>query len=256
MRASIVASIFLSVVAASVLTACDRAAELYPDVARKSYYDTWAPPGIFVGETFAAQLRNQFAEIVSFHQSSREFNELSVILSELPRPIPHFGSTTQTSAVPSVTPIDPFPWPTFPAWKFDPPNRITASFFDDDFWVGFEKGVIAFLENTESSSPYPSRISVSDELKAALNSRFQLTKECTGYEEGDMSELAINLAAIPIPCATESGKCWGTYDTPNVISIGKISWVVRHEFVHYLLWRNTGDPDGGHTSSFFESCVE
>lgn len=89
-----------------------------------------------------------------------------------------------------------------------------------------------------------------------LEQEFLDTVECTGLE-GSFWDVAIFLMPPPTFACTGNnlnGKmCYGEFVKPNKILLAdNNSW--RHEVIHYLLYKNTGDLDPDHESELFGEC--
>ncbi len=89
-----------------------------------------------------------------------------------------------------------------------------------------------------------------------LEQEFVETVECSGLD-GNFWDVAIFLIPPPsFACAGDNLKgkiCYGEFVRPNKIFLAdRFSW--RHEIIHYLLYKNTGDLDPGHQSELFGKC--
>lgn len=101
--------------------------------------------------------------------------------------------------------------------------------------------------------PPPVGIYVDSTAEAWLRDRFYAVKACAGMEKGEYEDLTVVLMPPLFPCPYYADGCSGEYVSPSTIKLGSV-WMLPHEAVHYLLWRNTGDADAAHKSPLFEQC--
>lgn len=91
------------------------------------------------------------------------------------------------------------------------------------------------------------------ETMTRLEQKFYQAKACTGLRIGDFRDLEIILMPPRFSCPYYFFGCRGEFNSPNTIKVGTIG-IMKHETVHYLLYRNTGNADGEHRSPLFERC--
>jgi hypothetical protein len=126
---------------------------------------------------------------------------------------------------------------------------------------GCSSGSAADLEGTALASPDPqpaSGIHLDKSYTDLLEREFNRTVECTSLA-GNFWEVAVFLYPPPqFECTggNNAGKlCYGEFMEPNKILLARTtSW--RHEVIHYLLYKNTGDLDPDHHSPLFIKCSE
>lgn len=86
-----------------------------------------------------------------------------------------------------------------------------------------------------------------------LQEQFYQVKACGQFEQGEFEELTVSFTAPVFPCPYYPAGCEGEYVPPVSIKLGSYrSW--RHEVVHHLLYKNTGDADTWHASDLFGRC--
>lgn len=91
-------------------------------------------------------------------------------------------------------------------------------------------------------------------LAEYLETSFNEAKACTGFTEGLYEELTVVMMQPQFPCRWYEAGCSGEFVTPNTIKLGS-PYVWKHEVLHFLLYRNTGESDSGHTNALFWDCV-
>lgn len=261
MRAAL---LFVLSISALLLSACEIEIE-YPDFHSNTKTTApWATPGTYVDERLATYMEEVFDAYVP--DSEKKFRDMAIELTALPpSSMPAYevyASSTRVLELPN--PTDPLPphdtvlpwWNSVPWWRLEPPNKVVISFFHDPVWQ-FESvlgaAFSAFAADQSAEPAFPADIMVSDALKKRLASLFDETKTCTGFSDGEFADLAVYL--MPPSFLYEGETVLGQFYAQNKILTGDREWVARHEFVHYFLWKNTGDADGSHASSFFQDCI-
>jgi hypothetical protein len=81
-----------------------------------------------------------------------------------------------------------------------------------------------------------------------LENIYTQVEECTGVSAPDPFVILLPQGSLP------NGWFGETLNTPSLVLIGSVPMslnVPRHEFIHYLLFVETGDGDATHTSKFF-----
>lgn len=106
----------------------------------------------------------------------------------------------------------------------------------------------------EEASAGKAGLFIDDSTSDFLKSEFDDTKICTQFENGAFEDVSVVLMPPVFPCKHYPGGCSGEYANPNHLKIGSL-YVWRHEVIHYLLDLNTGDPDAGHQSDLFKTCI-
>ncbi|NOY84303.1 MAG: hypothetical protein GXO96_05715 [Nitrospirae bacterium] len=95
---------------------------------------------------------------------------------------------------------------------------------------------------------------IDDSTTTFLKTEFDDTKACAKFENGAFEDVSIAIMPPTFPCKHYAGGCSGEYVNPNHLKVGSL-YVWRHEVIHYLLDLNTGDPDAGHRSDLFKTCI-
>lgn len=104
-----------------------------------------------------------------------------------------------------------------------------------------------------SSETMPSGLFIDSSAEQWMRDRFEEVQICTGIEEGEYNDLSIILMPPLFPCPHYTDGCSGEYVRPNSFKIGALSlW--RHEVIHFLLDKKTGDEDRNHKNSLFWQC--
>lgn len=223
---------------------------------------TWYTPGTYVDERLVAYMEDVFLRYVP--ASEKKFSDLAVEFTALaPRP-----EVTPSVSASAVNPRDPLPpnrppttpwWDSVPGWRLESPNKVVISFYYDVWELESVLGAAfsAFAADQSTEPPIPADIMVSDALKKRLAHLWDETKICTGYSAGEVTDLAIYLMPPKFFCEVNGGQmCDGYYTSPNTVLIGDREWVSKHEFIHYILWKNTGNADGAHASPLFQDCTQ
>lgn len=86
-----------------------------------------------------------------------------------------------------------------------------------------------------------------------LRDQFNSVKACAGFERGSFEDLTVVIMPPTFPCPYYPDGCNGEFVSPATIKMGS-AYIFRHEVIHYLLYRNTGDADPEHRSDLFEKC--
>ncbi|MBI2049175.1 MAG: hypothetical protein HYT29_01960 [Parcubacteria group bacterium] len=204
-------------------------------------------------------------EVLTAYVPDGEFSELAIELTASNPPSSSSVSQSVNSSLSLPNPTDPLPpgdvlwqpwWNLVPGWRLTTPNKVIISFFHDPTWE-FETilgaAFSAFAASQSAETAFPAGITVSDALTQRLATLWDETKICSGYPQGEFGDLAVYLMPPVFPCGDEA--CSGYFSAQNLLKTGDQEWIVKHEFIHYLLWRNTGDADGSHTNSLFKDCV-
>ncbi len=228
-----------------LLSACKEETKDVVQVTKEGPELKWAIPGIYVGGTMV------------------DYTE-EVYLRYLPRNMLFSADSGRFAdfADLSIEFTAPFADGELP-WRALPPNKIAVSFFGFDENSEYENrkfelilaSAFSALRNTRSDNPpFPAGFTVSDTLTDYFAILWSKTKTLSGYQNGEFDDLAVYLNPPVFHCIFVNASCNGLYITPNSIVLGGEEPIACHEFVHYLLWRNTGDPDSDHKSSLFGKC--
>ena len=183
-------------------------------------------PGYYAHPDLLAKMQTDFDEEATQAQSKKSFSELSIVF----------------------VPYDPF----IGFWLFIEPNTIELAIpVYSNFWKAAAR---QYLLSNAIAPLSQSGIFFSERLINQWAIRFQKTKACTGFRHGEFQNLVIWAMTPSFPCSFYGGFCGGLYESPNEIFLGYSSFD-KHEFIHFLLWVNTGDDDSNHQSPFFVTCV-
>jgi|GEM_PF-1999478 len=107
--------------------------------------------------------------------------------------------------------------------------------------------------NLSAAPAAPAGIVVDSTTEQFFKSAFDETKACTGLTQGTYEDLSVVMMPLTFACPYYPSGCSGEFSEPNIVKVGTLlTW--RHELVHYLLFRNTGDPDQYHHSPLFTTC--
>ncbi|HKZ40482.1 MAG TPA: hypothetical protein VJ044_05935 [Candidatus Hodarchaeales archaeon] len=82
---------------------------------------------------------------------------------------------------------------------------------------------------------------------------FAKVEECTQLKGEPFETLHIEVHPYDFKCQWGSGFCSGEFREPNRIDIS-LTMSARHEFIHKILFDNTGDSDPDHKSPLFKQC--
>ena len=174
-------------------------------------------------------MKQDFEEVAREEQSSKKFSGLRIEF------VPFKGSF-----------IDNFIF-----WQFIAPNKIELT---TPVGPSTRKDAVReYLRSEDNNSLFPPGIFFSQDLIDYLEDIYQEVKECTG-KSGKFRHLDIGIMPHRFSCS-DSNVASGCFISPNNILLG-LTWGItpRAEFLHELLWRNTGDADKEH-QEFFDSCV-
>ena len=183
-------------------------------------------PGYYAHPDLLAKMQADFDEEAAQAQSPKSFSELTIVF------------------VPCMFQF------CFP--QFIPPNEIEIAI--PVFSVFWKAEVEQYLLSNVIAPLSPPGIFFSERLINQWATRFQETKTCTGFLRGEFQSLTIWAMLPSFPCPFFDGFCGALYQPPNEIFLGH-SFLDKHEFIHFLLWVNTGDDDSNHQSPFFVTCV-
>jgi len=121
---------------------------------------------------------------------------------------------------------------------------------------GSRSGVVDPTDITAPSIVTEKGVYVDKSYFDKLEKEFNETVACTGLE-GNFWDVSVFLMSPPsFPCNGDNLKgkiCYGEFIRPNKILLGTPS-VWKHEVIHYLLYKNTGNLDPDHESELFRDC--
>ena len=187
-----------------------------------------APPGYYFDEKLIIQMQEDFDDVAWQEKESsppdppwaeKSFSELNIV----------------------------FTLDDFDIWRFIAPNRNEIAL--PVYSLSWKWAVREFLRNKESHRPFSSGIFLSLRFIKHIEARYQEVKKCTGFAVGEFRKLAIWITLPHFHCSFKR-RCVGLYISPNEIYLGQ-SNIAGHEFVHALLWQNTGEVDAKHRSPLF-----
>lgn len=95
---------------------------------------------------------------------------------------------------------------------------------------------------------------------SSLDQSFLDTKQCLGVTTSVPSDIYVELKEpySAFPCVPLPNGCGGLFDLDNgepVITVTADMVRLKHEYIHYMLYYTTGDPDSGHTTNNFDRCA-
>ncbi len=105
-----------------------------------------------------------------------------------------------------------------------------------------------------TGDPTPAGVFLDSTLTPHLKTAFDEVKACTQLPEGSFAEATVIVMPPTFVCQWHDGQCSGEFVPPNTIKLGS-PYVWKHEVIHFLLYRNTGQSDPTHQSPFFQTCV-
>ena len=103
-------------------------------------------------------------------------------------------------------------------------------------------------------SASPAGMYIDSTTENYLKTMFEETKECSELSEGTFKEISVVIMPPVFPCRYYDNGCGGEYREPNLVKLGSY-YVWRHEVIHYLLYKNTGQSDANHESELFKNCT-
>lgn len=106
---------------------------------------------------------------------------------------------------------------------------------------------------TQGGIPFRDDIGGYDNYMDVIDDAYEETASCMGlWAEPDL----IVVVSSDVPAGANAMTA-NMQDDTSVVLIRPVFWyykALQHEFVHHILNRVTGDPDGEHNSQFFEEC--
>ena len=81
------------------------------------------------------------------------------------------------------------------------------------------------------------------------------TAECMGVQEYS-TDIFITLKEpyAAFPCVPLPDGCGGLFELNSRVTVSADLVRLQHEYVHYFLYSENGDPDASHESDYFETC--
>ena len=114
--------------------------------------------------------------------------------------------------------------------------------------------------SAEAESPGQPGIFMDISIYHAFEVEFNKTKACTKLPDGEFSEISLVFVGAGV-LLNDNININGIIAPPNTITIKTFSIMLdpkrafRHEVIHFLLLKNTGDIGADHTSPLFGNCT-
>lgn len=110
------------------------------------------------------------------------------------------------------------------------------------------------LASADAPEPAPVGIHADSSLIAYYAERLKEVQECTGINKGSVEELSIVIVRKDL-VLFGNPKTTGLFTPPNLITLKMVNYDIdKHEFIHFLLLKETGDHDPDHRSPLYEKC--